>query len=124
MNFSLTHEDDINPDVDVTYHTRNVWSIHEKRFIFFICDVPHLIRIAQNCLYNSGSGKGTRYMWNNGDYLTWNRISDLFYGDGKFGLHIFLKLSCEHIRLTSYFVMNVKLAAQVLWSTVSKVNAY
>ena len=56
MHFPMTNEDDMNPDVDVTYKTINLFS-KEKRFISFISDVPHLIRTARNCLSNSGSNR-------------------------------------------------------------------
>ena len=119
MHFPVTNEDDMNPDVDVTYKTINLFS-KEKRFIYFISDVPHLIKTARNCLSNSGSNRCTRYMWNDGMYIIWNHIADIFYEDRECGLHILPKLSYEHIKLTPYSIMNVKLAAQVLSSTVSK----
>ena len=120
MHFPMTKEDDINPDTDVTYQTVNLFS-SEKRFIYFISDVPHLMKTARNCLYNSGKGRYTRYMWKNGMFILWNHISDIFYEDRECGLHILPKLSNEHIKLTPYSKMNVRLAAQVLSSTVSKV---
>ena len=43
----MTNEDDMNPDVDVTYRAINLFS-KEKRFIYFISDVPHLIKTARN----------------------------------------------------------------------------
>ena len=46
--------------------------------------------------------------------------ADIFYEDRECGLHILTKPSYEHIKLTPYSIMNVKLAAQVLSSTVSK----
>ena len=82
--------------------------------------MPHLIKTARNCLPNSGSNRCTRYMWNDGMYIIWNHIADIFYEDRECGLHILPKLSYEHIKLTPYSIMNVKLAAQVLSSTVSK----
>ena len=56
MNFLMTKEDDMNPDTDVTYRTVNLFSSN-KRFIYFISDVPHLMKTARNCLYNSGKGR-------------------------------------------------------------------
>ena len=53
-------------------------------------------------------------------YITWNHIADIFYEDRECGLHTLTKLLYEHIKLTPYSIMNVKLAAQVLSSTVSK----
>ena len=60
-----------NPDVDVIYRTVN-WQSSEKRFI---SDVSHLIKTTCNCLPNSGSGRYTRYMWNNGMFIIWNHIA-------------------------------------------------
>ena len=73
----MTKEDDMNPDIDVTYRTVILFS-SEKRFIYFISDVEHLMKTARNCLYNSGSGRYTRYLWENGMFIPWNHISDIF----------------------------------------------
>ena len=70
---------------------------------------------------NSGDGRCTRYMWNDGKYILWKHIADLFYEDQDFGLHLLPKLTTEHIKLAGYSVMNVKLAAQVLSKTVSNI---
>ena len=61
MHFPVTNEDDMNPDVVVTYKTINLFS-KGKRFIYLISDVPHLIKTARNCLSNSGSNRCTRYI--------------------------------------------------------------
>ena len=92
MHRHLTQDDDMNPETDVTYRTRNLFSGTENRFLYFISDVPHLLKTARNCLSNSGSGKFTRYMWNDGTFLQWNHIADVFYEDQKCGLHILPKL--------------------------------
>ena len=107
MHFPMTNEDDMNPDVDVTYKTINLWS-KEKRFIYFISDVRHLIKTTRNCLSNSGSNRCTRYMWNDAMYIIRNHIADIFYEDRECGLHILPKISYEHIKLTPYSIMNVK----------------
>ena len=60
-------------------------------------------------------------MWNGSIFLLCNHIADIFYEDQECGLHILPKLFIEHIKLTPYSIMNVKLVAQVLSSTVSKV---
>ncbi|XP_065645377.1 uncharacterized protein LOC136075866 [Hydra vulgaris] len=119
MHFTMTCND-MNPHVDVTYRTLNYFS-SEKRFIYFISDPPHLIKTVRNCLSNSKIAEGTRYMWNGGMFILWNHIADVFYEDRECGLHILPKLTFEHIKLTPYSITNVKLAAQVLSSTVSKV---
>ena len=108
MYFHVTNEEDINPDVDVKYRTVN-WQSSENRFIYFISDVPRLIKATRYCLLNSGSGRYTRYIWNNEMFIIWNHIADLFYEDPEVGLHILPKLTYEHIKLTQYSIMNVKL---------------
>ena len=120
MHANMTEEEDMNPDVDVTYRISNPFS-SEKRYIYFISDPPHLIKTARNCLSNSGAGRCTRYMWNNFKFILWSHITDLFYEDRECGLQLLPKLTYEHVKLTPYSVMNVKLAAQVLSSSVSKV---
>ena len=104
-----------------TYHTSNLFSGTENRFLYFISDVPHLLKTVRNCLSNSWSSKFTCYMWNVGMFLLWNHIVDIFYEDQECGIHILPKLCMEHIKLTPYSTINVKLAAQVLSYTVSKV---
>lgn len=122
MHFTMTNDDEMNPDVDVTYRTPNFCCKSEKRFLYFISDVPHLIKTSRNCLANSGFGRCTRYMYNNGAFIIWNHIADFFYEDRNCGLHVLPpKITVEHIKLTPYSIMNVKLAAQVLSSSVSKV---
>jgi hypothetical protein len=97
---------------DVVYKTPNVFAT--SRFIYFFADSPHLMKTARNCLYNSGSGSRSRYMWNNGNYLLFSHIADLFYSDQEFALHTLPQLTLDHIVLTSYSKMKVKLAAQVI----------
>ena len=75
---------------DVVYKTLNVFAM--SRFIYFFADSPHLMKTARNCLYNSGSGLCSRYMWNNGKFLLFRHIADLFYSDQEFRLHTLLKL--------------------------------
>ena len=102
---------------DVVYKVNNLFAM--DRFIFFFPDACHLIKTARNCLYNSGSGSRSRLMWNNGSYLLFRHIADLFYSNQEFALHVFPKLSPDHIVLTSYSKMKVKLATQVLSRSVA-----
>ena len=83
-----------------------------SRMIYF-ADVPHLVKTARNCLYNSGSGSRSRLMWNDGKYLLFK------HHDQNFALHRLPKLTLDHVLLTSYSKMKVKLAIQVLSRTVS-----
>ena len=103
---------------DVVYRVRNIYST-EDRYIYFISDPPHLVKTARNCLSNSGAGRETRYMWNNGKYLLWSHITQLYYEDQDCGLKLLPKLKSDHINLTPFSVMNVSLAAQILSQSVS-----
>jgi hypothetical protein len=102
---------------DVVYRTTNVYA--PSRFIYFFADSPHLMKTARNCLYNSGSGSCSRYMWNDGKYLLFKHIADLFYSDQEFSLHTLPKLTMDHIVLSPYSKMKVKLATQVLSRSVA-----
>ena len=92
---------------DVIYKVPNLFATTVPRFIYFFADSCHLIKTARNCLYNSGSGSNSRLMWNNGNYLMFRHIADLFYSDQEFALHTLPKLSLDHIVLTSYSKMKV-----------------
>jgi len=122
MHFRMQHDDDVNNDVDVTYRTRNMFST-DGRFIYFIADQPHLLKTARNCLASSGVGGGKmkRLMWNNDCFLLWDHVGKMFYEDRECGLHLFPKLTHDHIKLTPYSKMNVRLAVQVLSSTVANI---
>ena len=69
VHWHLTQDDDMNPETDVTYRTRNLFSGTENRFLYFISDVPHLLKTSRNCLSNSGSSIFTCYMWKSGMFL-------------------------------------------------------
>ena len=100
MHWHLTQDDDMNPETDVTYRTRNLFSGTANRFLYFISDVPHLLKTARNCLSNYGSGSFTYYMWNGGMFLLWNHIAAIFYEDQEGTFHILPKVCIEHIKLT------------------------
>ena len=102
---------------DVVYKTINLFA--PSRFIYFFADVPHLMKTARNCLYNSGSGSCSRLMWNDGQYLLFKHKADIFYRDQAVALHVLPKLTLEHIVLTSFSKMKVKLATQVLSQSVA-----
>jgi hypothetical protein len=90
---------------DIVYKTQNLFAM--SRFIYFFADSPHLIKTARNCLYNSGSGSCSRYMWNDGKYLLFRHIANLYYSDQQFALHTLPKLTLDHIVLPSYSKMKV-----------------
>ena len=60
-------------------------------------------------------------MWNNGFFLLWSHIAGIYDEDLESGLKLVNKLISDHIKLTSYSVMRVNLAAQVLSKTVGNV---
>ena len=100
----------------LVYKTPNLFTMTRETLR---TDLPHLIKTARNCLYNSGSGTCSRYMRNNGQYLLFRHIADMFYSDQEHALHRLPKLTLDHIVLTGYSKMKVKLAVQVLSRTVS-----
>ena len=104
---------------DVCYCTKNLYAPH--RYIYFFSDAPHLIKTTRNCPMHLGATKGTRYTWNDGQYVLWQHITSMVYEDFNNGLKLLPKLTYEHINLNAYSVMRVKLAAQVLSSTMAAV---
>ena len=103
---------------NVVYRTQNLFS-KEERFIYFFADVPHLMKTARNCLANSGSGRTSRLLWNDGFHILWSHISKFYFDDLDSGLKMLPKLTSDHFNLTPYSVMRVHLAAQVLSDTVA-----
>ena len=63
-------------------------------------------------------------MWNNGLYILWNHISQLYHDYLESALKLINKLTSDHINLTLYSVMRfrVRFAAQVLSETVENVQ--
>ena len=117
--FYQLHADLVEPDCgDVINYTPNLFA--PSRNIYFFSDAPHLLKTTRNCLFNSGSGKRTRYMWNNDNYMLWDHIAKLYYSDLDSGLHQLPKLTVDHIVLKSYSKMKVSLAVQVLSNTVAQ----
>lgn len=106
-------------DTDVCYRTVNLFAPH--RFIYFFSDAPHLVKTTRNCLLHSGSGSCTRYMWNDGLFILWQHITQIFYQDMENGLKLLPKLTFDHINLNSNSIMRVNLAAQVLSASVAAV---
>ena len=60
-------------------------------------------------------------MWNDGQYLLWQHITEIFYQEVANGLKLLPRLSYEHVNLTPYSVMRVNLAAQVLSASFAAV---
>uniref|UniRef100_A0A7M5VEW6 THAP-type domain-containing protein n=1 Tax=Clytia hemisphaerica TaxID=252671 RepID=A0A7M5VEW6_9CNID len=102
---------------EVVYRTINVYA--PERYIYFFADAPHLIKTSRNCLWKSGQDGSARFMWNNGFYMIWRHIKDLYKEDIEFGLQLLPHLKSDHIYLNSYSLMRVKLATQILSETTS-----
>ena len=117
--FRLHKDTDGDAGKDATYRTIDFCS--PDRFIYFLSDKPHLVKTARNCLYNSGFGQATRYMWNGEKYVVWQNIIQIYHEDQENGLKILPIITSDHVKLTPYSVMRVNLAAQVLSSTMSSV---
>lgn len=88
------------------------------RHVFFLSDPPHLIKTVRNNL--EASGGRTRLLWNQGRYLLWQHVRDLYNADVQRQLRR-TKLRHDHIFLTPHSKMNVRLAAQVLSQSVGRV---
>ena len=91
----------------VTYKIATYKIFNPERYIYCFADAPHRIKTGRNCLYHSGSGRCTRYMWNNQKYIIWNHVAKIVCDEVENGLKVDTKLSYEHIQLTHYSVMNV-----------------
>ena len=92
----------------------------EERPLYFISDVPHLLKTARNCFSNSGSHTKTRKLWKDGKNILWTQITNLF---GKEELDLYVrcpKLTRNHIDLNAYSRMKVNYAAQIFSASVAK----
>ncbi|XP_006822336.1 uncharacterized protein LOC102801799 [Saccoglossus kowalevskii] len=84
----------------VVFKTRNLWS-DDERFIYFVSDVPHLIKTTRNCWANSEAHRKSRSLWN-GNPILWRHLSELIMDDRTRDIHLLNKIGYEHINLTSF----------------------
>ena len=106
-------------DKDLCYCTVNLYAGH--RYIYFFSDAPHLVKIARNCLLHAGSDKCTRYMLNEGFFVLWRHVAQMYYQDVENCLKVLPRLTFDHINLNAYSKMCVNLAAQVLSASMAAV---
>eukprot|EP00112_Aurelia_sp_Birch-Aquarium-sp1_P006927 Seg1756.13 transcript_id=Seg1756.13/GoldUCD/mRNA.D3Y31 product=Catalase protein_id=Seg1756.13/GoldUCD/D3Y31 len=66
-------------------------------------------------------GSSGRLMWNDEQFIVWSHITKFVKEDLDCGLRLLPKLTNEHIKLTPFSRMNVKLAVQVLSSSVAEI---
>uniref|UniRef100_A0A1X7TG45 Uncharacterized protein n=1 Tax=Amphimedon queenslandica TaxID=400682 RepID=A0A1X7TG45_AMPQE len=101
----------------VVYKAKNIYD--PTKFVWFMSDICHLIKTTRNCWENS-SKNGTRHLEINGKHILWSHVIDLYnWSREESGLYIGKQLKMEHVKLTSYSRMNVRLAAQVLSKSVA-----
>ena len=118
--FYRMHSDmDMLDNSDIVYRTVNIFA--PRRFIYFVADAPHLMKTLRNCIYHSGDGKGTRSLWNNGQQIIWYHFHKLVNDEINSPLKLIPKLTLDHVNLTPYSVMNVRLATQILSKSVANV---
>lgn len=90
--------------------------------LYLISDPSHLIKTTRNCLLQSRHNSKQRLMLNNGHYLLWTDIIDLYKYDQARDcnqLIIAHKLTHKHLYPAGYEKMKVNLAAQVLSRSVA-----
>ena len=76
-------------------------------------------------LYHSGNANGTRYMWKERNFILWDHLRKILDDELENGLKLNPKLTINHIQLSSFSCMNVKLAAQTLSGTNANIlNIY
>ncbi|XP_033730198.1 LOW QUALITY PROTEIN: uncharacterized protein LOC117319517 [Pecten maximus] len=91
----------------------------KSRKIFFISDVPHLMKTTRNCFSNSNAHKNTRKLWKDGKDISWLHILKLYEEHCELSLYSPCpKLTRAHVDMTAFGCMKVNLAAQVLSSSV------
>jgi len=92
-----------------------------SRVLYFVSDVPHLLKTIRNCLYSSrGKKKSSRRMIRKGKKITWDYIIKLYESYKMRNLRKSFKLSPMNVYPDSYARMKVKYAAQVLSRTVAQ----
>ncbi|KAK3909685.1 Transposable element P transposase [Frankliniella fusca] len=102
----------------VVYDTIN--KAAPSRPLYFISDLPHLVKTIRNNFFNSRIKKGSkRCLTKNGEKILWSTIIRLFKAKKDKTLRKAYKLSAANVYLDSYSVMKVKYAFQVLSNTVS-----
>ena len=111
--FELNRQPD-QPKGEPVNSCHNLYATDDDRHIYFISDVPHLLKTTRNCFANSGSHHKTRHLWKDGSDLLWTQIVNLFADKIENNLYVKSRLTRAHIDLTSFSQMKVSLAAQVL----------
>ena len=95
-----------------TYYTTNLCDPSRK--IYFICDVPHLLKTTRNNLENSHWNQNSKLLIINGKHVKWPHILSVVEHDKSRPLTRLPRIREEHTQLSPQLRMRVRLAAQVL----------
>ena len=118
--FFASHAIEEHKKSGVTFKARNI--ALPGNFVYFMCDVPHLMKTTRNTWNNStANGRGTVllnicYYVNIDRIMARSQLAEKCWADSA--LYIGNKLKREHVFLTSYSRMTVRLATQVLFLKV------
>ena len=69
-------------------------------------------------LYLIGDGKCTRSLWNNEKQIIWYHFVKIVNDEMNMGLKLAPKLTLDHVQLTPFSVMSVKLATHILTESI------
>ena len=101
----------------VTYCTVNPYD--KSRNIYYICDPPHLLKTARNNLENSHGNKNSRSLYKDGHSIKWPHIVSTVREDKELPLTKLKNIREEHINLSPQLRMRVRLAAQILSTSMA-----
>lgn len=101
-----------------TYYTVNMCDPTRRR-IYFICDVPHLLKTTRNNLENSHGNLNSRGLVINAKAVKWPHIVSTVEMDKAQALTKLPSVREEHIHLSPQLRMRVRLAAQVLSTSMA-----
>ena len=101
-----------------TYYCTNRYAPHRK--IYFICDVPHLLKTARNNIENSHGNQNTKHLMKNGKEIKWPHIVSTVLEDKSRALVKLKNIREEHINISPQLRMRVRLAAQVLSKSMAE----
>lgn len=108
--------DEYGGENDVLFSTINIASPHLRQLFFFI-DMPHVLKTIRNAFANSYCHKKSRRLWN-GEDLSWQLIVDHYEKHKNDKLRKSM-ITAAHVYLTSFSVMRVSYAAQVMSKRLS-----
>ena len=104
---------------EVMFDTINFCS-PERRPLYFVSDVCHLLKTARNCFHNSGREENkTRCLRVNNEFIEWKTIIRLYQTYKTRTFRKSYKLNPQNVFINSFSAMKVKFAAQVLSNTVA-----